>query len=894
MVTAAMGAEVVPTGSRRRRRGLLLSIACFVCLQETCQAVRIGVLLKSSHRDAWREYESAMSNFNTSQNARRLGIEFDTHRATVDDDLFTVTHELCRQLSAGVTTVLLPTTGFSEQAVHSLFASTNVPRITTTVPASCAGDRIGSLVAASIGNDTSTNGTTTSTTADEEQEEAAMSPPLLGVSMMPDLSPAVLDLAQIWQFRSVVFFYDSDHALVTLERLLQPPAAGGRRLAVSRARRVSRSSEAHAVLSSLERADPHGRKLVVLDCEYRLAKDIVIRHVRDVYMGRRNYHYVLARPVVSHRYLEGVSEFAAINITAFRFQNTEELTRTYNYETTAEEAAIVDAGQLVISAYRTLREEPPVRNGDLFEHRVRNTGVPSSCGRIAYLTEEQGRVVDAYLKGVVFDGKTGRVEFDERGCRVNFTVDVIQVNGKNQWLKTGTWSSSSGFLRAGREGEEVSKDHKDYVYNVTTTPVAPLMMLRKGREISSRMDVENYEGFSKDLMEAISRISGIKYAMHFAKDGYYETQAYEPWKGMIGELVRGEADVAVGDLTTGSKYSNDVDFTLPVLTAGLAAITKKVSLKGVASQTFAMPFDWYLWLGLVTSLGAVIVFLISFGVVSVKTAHCCYKPPEKDPENANKIVMNYVQPNVPCADFKARSIAGRILSSFWWIFVVLVFSTYTTELSSYLKPRYERDSWEDLDSTSLKHMWVPTPATRSYFSKSKDETTQKIYSRMLHLGGREVESLQEGIELVRKSATGNVVVFSDALPAEYLCAKLACSTRVIRAQHTTRHVALAVQKGAQLRETLNKAIATLSETGELEEIKRRWWSTRCDTPPKDEPIQLKLFLPVIVCLGLIAIEGTGVGLGELLVRGCNKLCIWARLRSKRSTEEPDPPVKTIA
>lgn len=211
MVTAAMGAEEVPTGCRRRRRGLLLSIACFVCLQETCKAVRIGVLLKSSHRDAWREYESAMSNFNTSQNARRLGIQFDTHRATVDDDLFTVTHELCRQLSAGVTTVLLPTTGFSEQAVHSLFASTNVPRITTTVPASCAGDRIGSLVAASMGNDTSTNGTTSSTPADEQQEEAAMSPPLLGVSMMPDLSPAVLELAQIWQFRSVVFFYDSDH-----------------------------------------------------------------------------------------------------------------------------------------------------------------------------------------------------------------------------------------------------------------------------------------------------------------------------------------------------------------------------------------------------------------------------------------------------------------------------------------------------------------------------------------------------------------------------------------------------------------------------------------------------------------------------------------------------------
>ncbi|KAK8780356.1 hypothetical protein V5799_018300 [Amblyomma americanum] len=883
---------------------LMLLVACLVCWFGACQTVRIGVLLKPSHRDAWREFEWAMSNFNTSQNARRLGIEFNTHAATVDhdDDLFTVTHELCRQLSAGATTILLPTSGLSDAAVRSLFASTNVPRIITTVPEKCAADN-SSASPDDSPDDASSNGTTPATTdetstrlAPQDQQEAADQPPWLGVSMIPDLSAAVLDLARAWNFRSAVFFYDSDHALVTLERLLQPP--GGRaRLAVTRALRISRGSEAHALLSSMERVDPHGRKLVVLDCDHELAKDIVIRHVRDIYMGRRNYHYVLARPVVSHRYLEGVSEFAAINITAFRFQNTEELTQTYNYKTTAEEAAIVDAAQLLISAYRTLREEPPARNGDLFVDRVRAApGATSECGRIAYLTREQGRVVDAYLKGVVFDGKTGRVEFDERGCRVNFTVDVIQVNGKNQWLKTGTWSSR-GFMPVGQEHKSLSEQDKDYVYRVAATLTEPFLM-RKSRGIEVDPENPKFEGFSKDLMEAISRITGIKYAIHVAKGGAPAAEDTDSWEALVSELLNGEADVAVGDMTATAERWHDVDLTRPVLTTGLAAIARSTTLKGVGMRTFLAPFVWPLWMGVLASLLAVYIVLFLVGFFSVKTTHCCYEPPtapDASSTDADKPPStSYPGPNAPCANFKTRSISGRILSSFWWMFVVLVFSAYTTELASYLKPRYEIDSWEELDSTHFKHMWVPTSATRRYFESTQDEMILKLYRYMEEQGGREVTSLREGVELVRSSSAGDVVVFADAISAEYLCGQPPCTARVLRAPYVARHVALAVQKNGTLRERFNQAIATLSDTGELEEIKRRWWSVRCDVPAKDEPIQMRLFFPVVVALGILTVEGTGFGLAELLVRGCTKLCLWARLKSERSSEETEPPLKTIA
>lgn len=63
---------------------------------------------------------------------------------------------------------------------------------------------------------------------------------------------------------------------------------------------------------------------------------------------------------------------------------------------------------------------------------------------------------------------------------------------------------------------------------------------------------------------------------------------------------------------------------------------------------------------------------------------------------------------------------------------------------------------------------------------------------------------------------------------------------------------------------------------------------------QDEPIKLRLFFPVALAMAGFILEGAGLGLVELLVRGCNKLCIWARLKSERSAQESGPPLKTIA
>ncbi|KAG0424281.1 hypothetical protein HPB47_028478, partial [Ixodes persulcatus] len=706
-------------------------VVCFVALSwHGCQAVRVGVLLRRGHNDVWREYEDAMMNFNNSDVASRLGIDIKTHRATFDDNLFSTAQELCKQLNAGVTTVLLPSRGFSDAALYSLFGSTNVPRITTTVQQRC-GSKDPPVLQEDVLNETTTwspsststlplwfsDGSATERTPDDEED-----PTTLGVTMMPDLAPAVIDLADVWGFKSLVFVYDSDHALVTLQQFMDSG-----RVRVQQARRVSRSAEAHSMLSSLEKSDQHGRKLVVLDCAYDLAKDIVIRHVRDVYMGRRNYHYVLVKP--------------------------------------AEEAALVDAAQLIINAYRTLKEDPPPKNADLFEDRV-SSGYSegTSCGRVAYLTKDQGQVVDAYLKNVVFDGKTGRVAFDSKGCRVNFTVDVIQVNGKNQWIQTGTWSKSSGFVRSGERNDSVPPGHKDYVYRVTTILEDPYLMV-KNRKFDPDGTNQTYEGFCKDLIDAISRLTGIKYQLHLVKDDHYGSVSIDGWNGMIGEIVSNDADIALAGLTITSARKNVVDFTHPFLTSGITALIKKPSKlqKGVGVNTFLAPFELHLWIGLGASLGAVLLFLFIFGAAVMKNDHCCYQAADEDvsKDAVLKTVcesLEMVAP-LPTGSFMARSISGRI--------------------------------------NQVKFGTLRTGGIQEYFEESQYRTNKLIWEAMKTERHVLVGTRQEGVGRVR-SSDGKYVFFTESLFADYVNGRRPCDTKVIGEVFATQYFGLAVTLGSPL------------------------------------------------------------------------------------------------
>lgn len=82
--------------------------------------------------------------------------------------------------------------------------------------------------------------------------------------------------------------------LLRLQQLYQAMEPGYTTFQISVVRRISNASDTIEFLLALEQHDRWGNKHIVLDCNAKNSKNILVEHVRNVHLGRRTYHYLLS------------------------------------------------------------------------------------------------------------------------------------------------------------------------------------------------------------------------------------------------------------------------------------------------------------------------------------------------------------------------------------------------------------------------------------------------------------------------------------------------------------------------------------------------------------------------------------------------------------------------
>jgi ABC-type amino acid transport substrate-binding protein len=122
---------------------------------------------------------------------------------------------------------------------------------------------------------------------------------------------------------------------------------------------------------------------------------------------------------------------------------------------------------------------------------------------------------------------------------------------------------------------------KGSVVHVTSYLSTPNLIRR---EAASTANVSgNYEGFVVDLLDAMAGLLGCRFVVREVRDNRYGAMKVaaatnDPrgeWTGMIGELMRGEADLAVADLRATAERSLVVDFSQPILDNRLVAVANR-------------------------------------------------------------------------------------------------------------------------------------------------------------------------------------------------------------------------------------------------------------------------------------------------------------------------------
>ncbi|RCN29927.1 hypothetical protein ANCCAN_24306 [Ancylostoma caninum] len=107
------------------------------------------------------------------------------------------------------------------------------------------------------------------------------------------------------------------------------------------------------------------------------------------------------------------------------------------------------------------------------------------------------------------------------------------------------------------------------------------------------MGNDKYEGYCIDLLKKIARLSKFNYTIHEVKDKAYGIREENgKWNGMVGELINGEADLAVASLTISYSRSEVIDFTVPYMHLGISILFKKPQTAEADWFMFLWPLSW--------------------------------------------------------------------------------------------------------------------------------------------------------------------------------------------------------------------------------------------------------------------------------------------------------------
>ncbi|OQR71361.1 glutamate receptor 1-like, partial [Tropilaelaps mercedesae] len=382
------------SGSSFRAKMYWILVCVVLCMAGTVHGVKIGVMLPPESTPSKRIFEAVVYPFNGSRPSSESDFKVGSFFAEVEQgDIFSTTRELCDQLRHQVTSVVV-SVPLTSKTLQGLFKGTNVPYLTTSYQDHCR-------------SDLSSNARKHSPPADK-----------LGISLMPDVIPAIADTIDHFRWSSFIYIYDSDTGTQKLQRLLSYKYRRAGEVTMRYAKRVASSLEANTFLRAVDLADRDAHKHVILDVPFARAKKIIIQHARDSHVSKHNFHFVLAQPVVHELQHQLAAEFSVVNITAFKITGEATAFRAFfdrlgtygdpsqwsevtEEKLTVDQALLHDAAQLIVTAYKELKRDGqiPRKHSDVFEAFLRIDNPPANCDvETISATHELGDIISRHMR----------------------------------------------------------------------------------------------------------------------------------------------------------------------------------------------------------------------------------------------------------------------------------------------------------------------------------------------------------------------------------------------------------------------------------------------------------------------------------------------------------------
>ncbi|XP_059363642.1 glutamate receptor ionotropic, kainate 5-like isoform X1 [Carassius carassius] len=493
-------------------------------------------------------------------------------------------------------------------------------------------------------------------------------------------------------------------------------------------------------------------------------------------------------------------------------------------------ALLFDAVHVVVSAVQEL-------------NRSQEIGVkPLSC--TSPQIWQHGTSLMNYLRMVEYDGLTGRVEFNSKGQRTNYSLHILEKH-RGGHKEIGIWFSNNTLLMNSTSLDiNVSETLANKRLIITTILENPYVMRKVNyQEFEGN---EQYEGFCVDMLRELADTLKFTFRIKLVDDGLYG--APEPngsWTGMVGELINRKADLAVAAFTITSEREKVIDFSKPFMTLGISILYRVHIGRKPGYFSFLDPFSPAVWLFMLLAYLAVSCVLFLSARLS---PYEWYNPHPCLHERRDLLENQYTLGNslwFPVGGFMQqgseimpRALSTRCVSGVWWAFTLIIISSYTANLAAFLtvqRMEVPIESPDDLaDQTNIQYGTIHGGSTMTFFMNSRYQTYQRMWNYMYSKQPSVfVKSTEEGIARVLNSRYAFLL---ESTMNEYH-RSLNCNLTQIGGLLDTKGYGIGMPLGSPFRDEISLAVLQLQENNRLEILKRRWWEGgQC---PKEEDHRAK-------------------------------------------------------
>ncbi|XP_044134172.1 probable glutamate receptor [Bufo gargarizans] len=429
------------------------------------------------------------------------------------------------------------------------------------------------------------------------------------------------------------------------------------------------------------------------------------------------------------------------------------------------------------------------------------------------------------------------------------------------WMEDAGAERSDGFHLKGRTKRQIPK-----TVTVTTILEQPFAMMTDSGEL---------EGYCVDLLSELSEALKFNYTLHVVKDSRYGIKDQNgDWNGMVGEVIRKEADLVVAPLTITAVRENVISFTKPFMQTGIGILLKKESSsEGSYLFGFLNPFSKELWIGIIISYVITSLCLYLVGRLSP----CEWAEPSNEQNQytlLNSLWFGMGAFTLQGVEPQPKSVSARIIAVIWWIFSITLLAAYIASFASYVNNTKGQtpniQTFHDLlKQDKVEFGTMANSSTFNFFKNSKNPTFRMIYEYMDKRKDRVlVKSFSEGVQRVR---TSNYAFLGESSSQDFAVAK---HCDLVRAPEIIggRGYGIAASLDSPLIKPLTITILEQFESGNLEYLRQKWWETTCAATQGQDgwvPVQPHTLGGIFLILGIGLALGLIVSFIELV---CKSKC----------------------